>query len=420
MTRKPHDLSHYTAANGNIGRLQTLSTTYVLPGDSYETDLQFSVRLSALKRGLTLDAKIDVCTFYMSMANIYDNWEDFIKEGPDETQTLATEAVGGQACSVLGGGIIRGPRQIAAFAPATYRAIWNNYFRHPTLTTERTDEPASWTDEENKHGFLCAPLKCPWTAFMSDRLDDAELTIDTTAGLNIAELDAKVAALKVEQRRQVWATRYREIISEMGGSTSIDRDERPRLIKRTSQFTSGYEIDGTAGDNLGQFSGRSVTSMRHYVPRYLVPEHGVIMTVALVRFPNVHQEQIAWWATNPNPSYTEISGDPGLFASQRPKPMKFDNYFNDGDSTVRGYEPFGNHLRYNSPVLTEDFDTLNGFPYQTHTPRSTQEAVQVSDISFDEMFTTQALGHWQIYGQNNITCYRDLPTPAQSIMLGVG
>src|SRR5690625_2926085 len=47
----------------------------------------------------------------------------------------------------------------------------------------------------------------------------------------------------------------------------------------------GYDVDGTDQTSLGQFSGRVQQTYKHSVPRFFVPEHGTMFTLALVRFP---------------------------------------------------------------------------------------------------------------------------------------
>src|SRR5699024_5756969 len=46
---------------------------------------------------------------------------------------------------------------------------------------------------------------------------------------------------------------------------------------------SGYDVDGTDQTSLGQFSGRVQQTYKHSVPRFFVPEHGTMFTLALVR-----------------------------------------------------------------------------------------------------------------------------------------
>src|SRR5258708_3297875 len=55
---------------------------------------------------------------------------------------------------------------------------------------------------------------------------------------------------------------------------------------------SGYDVDGTDQTSLGQFSGRVQQTYKHSVPRFFVPEHGTMFTLALVRFPPTATKEI--------------------------------------------------------------------------------------------------------------------------------
>src|SRR5256885_999851 len=81
--------------------------------------------------------------------------------------------------------------------------------------------------------------------------------------------------------------RYHDVISSFGGKTSYDADNRPVLVMRSNLWASGYDVDGTEQTSLGQFSGRVQQTYKHSVPRFFVPEHGTMFTLALVRFPSI-------------------------------------------------------------------------------------------------------------------------------------
>src|SRR5207237_4732618 len=75
--------------------------------------------------------------------------------------------------------------------------------------------------------------------------------------------------------------RYHDVISSFGGKTSYDADNRPLLVMRSNLWASGYDVDGTDQTSLGQFSGRVQQTYKHSVPRFFVPEHGTMFTLAL-------------------------------------------------------------------------------------------------------------------------------------------
>src|SRR5205823_7267143 len=82
------------------------------------------------------------------------------------------------------------------------------------------------------------------------------------------------------------------LFRSFGGKTSYDADNRPLLVMRSNLWASGYDVDGTDQTSLGQFSGRVQQTYKHSVPRFFVPEHGTMFTLALVRFPPTATKEI--------------------------------------------------------------------------------------------------------------------------------
>src|SRR5437868_1894321 len=67
---------------------------------------------------------------------------------------------------------------------------------------------------------------------------------------------------------------------------------------------------GTDQTSLGQFSGRVQQTYKHSVPRFFVPEHGTMFTLALVRFPPTATKEIQYLNAKGALTYTDIAGDP--------------------------------------------------------------------------------------------------------------
>src|SRR5438445_12308292 len=78
-------------------------------------------------------------------------------------------------------------------------------------------------------------------------------------------------------------------------------------------WASGYDVDGTDQTSLGQFSGRVQQTYKHSVPRFFVPEHGTMFTLALVRFPPTATKEIQYLNAKGALTYTDIAGDPVLY-----------------------------------------------------------------------------------------------------------
>ena len=69
--------------------------------------------------------------------------------------------------------------------------------------------------------------------------------------------------------------------------------------------------------SLGQFSGRVQQTYKHSVPRFFVPEHGTMFTLALVRFPPTATKEIQYLNAKGALTYTDIAGDPVLYGNLR-------------------------------------------------------------------------------------------------------
>src|SRR5437667_10062144 len=95
------------------------------------------------------------------------------------------------------------------------------------------------------------------------------------------------------------------------------RPPRSTLFPYTTLFrsASGYDVDGTDQTSLGQFSGRVQQTYKHSVPRFFVPEHGTMFTLALVRFPPTATKEIQYLNAKGALTYTDIAGDPVLYGN---------------------------------------------------------------------------------------------------------
>src|SRR5437763_997858 len=112
-------------------------------------------------------------------------------------------------------------------------------------------------------------------------------------------------------------------------------DNRPLLVMRSNLWASGYDVDGTDQTSLGQFSGRVQQTYKHSVPRFFVPEHGTMFTLALVRFPPTATKEIQYLNAKGALTYTDIAGDPVLYGNLPPREISMKDVFRSGDSSKK-------------------------------------------------------------------------------------
>src|SRR5215204_1185217 len=180
-----------------------------------------------------------------------------------------------------------------------------------------------------------------------------------------------------------------DVISSFGGKTSYDADNRPLLVMRSNLWASGYDVDGTDQTSLGQFSGRVQQTYKHSVPRFFVPEHGTMFTLALVRFPPTATKEIQYLNAKGALTYTDIAGDPVLYGNLPPREISMKDVFRSGDSSKKFKIAEGQWYRYAPSYVSHDYD---------------------------QCFQSVQLLQWNSQVKFNVTVYRNLPTTRDSIM----
>src|SRR5258708_3010625 len=199
--RMPHDLSHLGFLAGQIGRLITISTTPVIPADSFqmdplaslrlpplrlclplhsplpistspviagvsfEMDAVGALRLSPLRRGLAIDSTVDIFTFYVPHRHVYgEQWIKFMKDGVNATPLPTVNTTGYIDHAAFLGTINPDTNKIPKHLFQGYLNIYNNYFKAPWMPDRTEANPNELNQDDARYGFRCCHLKNIWTA----------------------------------------------------------------------------------------------------------------------------------------------------------------------------------------------------------------------------------------------------------------
>src|SRR5437763_658230 len=468
--RMPHDLSHLGFLAGQIGRLITISTTPVIAGDSFEMDAVGALRLSPLRRGLAIDSTVDIFTFYVPHRHVYgEQWIKFMKDGVNATPLPTVNTTGYIDHAAFLGTINPDTNKIPKHLFQGYLNIYNNYFKAPWMPDRTEANPNELNQDDARYGFRCCHLKNIWTAPLPPETELSRQMTTSTTSIDIMGLQAAYANLHTDQERDYFMQRYHDVISSFGGKTSYDADNRPLLVMRSNLWASGYDVDGTDQTSLGQFSGRvqqtykhSVLSFfvtvlciiftfllvmrsnlwasgydvdvtdhtslgqfsgrvqqtyKHSVPRFFVPEHGTMFTLALVRFPPTATKEIQYLNAKGALTYTDIAGDPVLYGNLPPREISMKDVFRSGDSSKKFKIAEGQWYRYAPSYVSPAYHLLEGFPFIQEPPSGDlQERVLIRHHDYDQCFQSVQLLQWNSQVKFNVTVYRNLPTTRDSIM----
>lgn len=439
MKRYPYDLSHYVASCGEIGRLQTLSVIPVVANDSISIDFVGAFRLSPLRRALALDCRIDIATFFIPHRHIYgQDWIDFTKAGTNSTTEL--DAITDP--SALGNvyGFIPGVGGATGHKPykhlyAGYCQIYNQYWRVPNI-----DDPGDLMDETTiptdqavlDYGQPVARLPVLLSTNPKDITDpayaDVSVDVGGTDAFSLFDVRAAMQSLKSNIQRDWFSERYRDILSQVTGSSTVstDADQRPTLLMRSSNWMSGYDVDGTDDATLGQYAGKSQTLVTHRMPSKYFNEHGCLWTVCALRFPPIFNGEIHPMnnyspVSGPYASYENIFGDPDVATARTPQAWSMNAFVAQGKTQTIGYMPHSQWYRTQPSWTHPKFHNIAGYPFidTINSPTSGVPRWMAYEQPGDyDMFQSTELAHWNVVSKFNVHSKRIIPPASYSIFTG--
>src|SRR5437660_388519 len=162
-------------------------------------------------------------------------------------------------------------------------------------------------------------------------------------------------------------------------------------------------------DALPIFSGRVQQTYKHSVPRFFVPEHGTMFTLALVRFPPTATKEIQYLNAKGALTYTDIAGDPVLYGNLPPREISMKDVFLSGDSSKKFKIAEGQWYRYAPSYVSPAYHLLEGFPFIQEPPSGDlQERVLIRHHDYDQCFQSVQLLQWNSQVKFNVTVYRNL------------
>lgn len=440
-SRANFDLSHYGFSSGNIGHLQTLSVIPVIAGDSISVNMNNLMRLSPLRRILSVDAQVDYFGFYVPHRHVYgDQWLDFIKEGLQGStllDTITSDPV--QNVYYMGQNMNRASSAYAKWLYTGYNQIWNRYFRFLKMTPEVPDTyngigtPAGHTTDNSPidgdarmriYGFPCARLKTPWTTGIVGTITDADRRFaltDTNTTLDIVDLEQAKKTYKTQLEREWFANRYTDVLKNTFGSgVNIDADERPELLNRLTVGVSGHDVDGSDDATLGSSVGKAIKHHTFSIRRKFIPEGGAVWLMALVRFPTIHHREFHPLIEDAQ-DYLRIAGDYDAVRMQPPAEDFIQNWIQP--PTTNNHEigtiPYGQWYRHQQNNVHVNYEAIDGYPFlTTGNFGNHRSAVYVGETDYDDMFQTNQLGQWQSQSAIRVTVKRRYPTARDSLYAG--
>jgi hypothetical protein len=213
---------------------------------------------------------------------------------------------------------------------------------------------------------------------------------------------------------------------------NTDADQRPTLLGTETKWISGYDVDGTADANLGEYTGKSQVMVNMHLPTKFFQEHGLVWLMAVVRYPSILAQE-THNLTNGSQfnSYNAASGDPLASDMSSSQELTMNQLAYTGGSQTVGYHPTYQWFRTQPnavhPKFIENDDSSGdqlGYPFTDATQFSTSN--ELKELTYDgyhtpDMYQSTQLAHWNMVGKVNCAAKRVVrPTVSQVYSISNG
>lgn len=139
--RSTFDMSHINSTSMKMGYIVPVMYQECLPGDTWQFDSKFFIRVAPLVAPVMHRVWVDSFTFFVPWRILWSKWEDFITGGPDGTDvsvppTVSIKPTVGTLADYLGLPLSANAISVSALPFRAYAMIWNHFFRDQRLQDE--------------------------------------------------------------------------------------------------------------------------------------------------------------------------------------------------------------------------------------------------------------------------------------------
>lgn len=290
MKRNKFNLGHTQLVGFNMGDLIPLSSTEVLPGDTFQGGTTALIRMSPLVAPVMHPTHLTIHHWFVPWRLVWSGWEDFITgvsatPPPLQINSYANDyPITGWNSVWDYLGIQRQangapqPFQMNSMVSLAYTLIWNEFYRDEQVQAEALGVGAIHQVGWGKDRFTTARP-----------LPQLGGSVDIpTAGASVTAESIRLAMglLRLREARNRYGSRYTEYLRYLGVTPSDARLQRPEFLgggKQTLQFSEVLQTSESGTTPLGTLGGHGIGAVRSNNYRRFFTEHGCVLTLAFVR-----------------------------------------------------------------------------------------------------------------------------------------
>jgi len=287
--------NNYT--QGNFFRAVPVSRQPVVPGQSLALDLKLEFETPAFLRNLLTGGMAEVYSFYVPYRLLWNGWVDFISD-PQSADAVPTTAVA--MPSIFENVSSVGEQDdFNVFARRAYKLIYNQYFGSEqfggagafwydlTDDAETTQKPVRTNDQ--LLGKIMGASQSPDTDYT---VDVAGVDPNQTVSIPLNDFRRAMNIAKSDRRADMTGDKYVDAMRRMGVNLNWAIQMAPEFLgksmiefgpkeTRASYSSAEPAPDGSAA--TGRAYARFSEKVNHKTGRKFFAEHGIVMSVLVVR-----------------------------------------------------------------------------------------------------------------------------------------
>lgn len=347
---------------GKIGHVTPLRQTMLMPGETIKARVSGSVKMEMLRERDALRIHAHLAHFMTPVRWLWDQWPDYVKQGPDTSLVPPTISFTPIALG-LGGNIQVDVERY--WHDAIYRIFneWYKWPEDPDVTTGQriaTNLDHSWTRCRNKF----------------EPANAADKQVESGTNFTLAKLAETQARYQNAVRREVLAfDRYQEILQDIWNTDgSREVDKVPVMIAQSTVGVNPRSLPAQDAAGLGQWASIYDFGVDDSFT-VTAPEHCILTSNLTVRFAPISEERHP--LANPRNDWATRVGDPFILGASQPQGVEIRDVLDNDSNEQLGYLPAGWQWRAENNLIGDRIDVRDSFPYMT-VPTNAAEARNAS------------------------------------------
>lgn len=405
---------------GKIGRVNCLRQQMLMPGERMDINISGQVRLESLRERDSLRINAHLATFMTPLRWLWPEFIDYVKEGPNTAINVPSYSEFSADWAKYG---------IGTYAPGTYPytkaiaeywkdaplKIFNEWYKWP-----ESPDSTVWDEDGNK----AVPLSKSWSrmrfnASPNDLTEQSAFSNDIGGGqqsLNIQSLAEAQARFRSAMKRDVTSfNRWMELVKETWkGDGSREVDKVPIMLDQTEVGVHPRSMPATDGASLGTWQSLYNFNVDHQIKGIVAPEHCIITTMLLIRFPSIVESNHPLAIQDQN--WFELVADPEYLSSAQPQEVLANQIMATTNTTSLGYLPAGWQWRSDHDVIGKRIYDKGSFPYM-EMPSTQAECKDATRIK--PAFRSSSLGDYYCDLYFSERSYQPIGTSMDSYFSGM-